>query len=198
MTQSADDSPTVPNVDSEPAERAPTSAEQIGAAMATLKATGDNGANWFFWIAALSLVNTAITHSGGDRHFIVGLAVTAIVDAIAAEIGNQQPDLATISMGIAIGFSIIVDAVAVVFGWLSKKRILWIFGLGMFIYLLDGLLYLSVGDYLSAGFHGYALFSMIQGFNAYRKLSQIEASIAALDTITDAESVGGEPGLETA
>ena len=42
--------------------------------MTGLKTAGDGGANWFFWIAALSLVNTIITHSGGGR-----VAIRAVV-----------------------------------------------------------------------------------------------------------------------
>ena len=159
-------------------EKSPVSGEQIGAAMAALKATGDGGASWFFWIAGLSLVNTVIAHSGGNTHFIVGLAVTAIADAIAYEVGKEEPGIATALMIGAIGFSVVISIALVACGWLSRKRILWIFGGGMFLYLLDGLLYLLLGDLLSAGFHGYALFSMFQGFNAYRKLNQFETALA--------------------
>ena len=67
-----------------------------------LEQTGKNGANWFYWIAGLSLVNTAMAHGGADRHFIIGLSITAIVDAIAQEIGKTNPDSATLAMGIAI------------------------------------------------------------------------------------------------
>ncbi len=152
--------------------------ENINQAAAAFQAAGNSGASWFYWIAGLSLVNTAILHSGGDRHFIVGLAITVIVDVIAAGIGKDHPDAATTLMLFAIGFSVFVSVIVAVFGWLSRKRFLWIFGIGMFLYVLDGLLYLVIGDFLSAAFHGYALFSMIQGFNGYRKLNQLEAAIA--------------------
>lgn len=166
-------------------EQSSATSQQVGAAMAALKAAGDGGASWFFWIAALSLVNTAIAHSGGNTHFIVGLAVTAVVDAIAFEIGKQEPQVASTLMAIAIGVSVVISAALVTCGWLSRKRILWIFGGGMFLYLLDGLLYLLLGDYLSAGFHGYALYSMFQGFNAYRKLNQFEAALATSSATED-------------
>jgi hypothetical protein len=146
-------------------------------AMEALKAAGNNGASWFFWIAGLSLVNTVIAHAGGESHFIVGLAITAIVDAIASGIGKQNPEAATPLMMVAIGFSVFVAVMCLIFGWLSRKRLLWIFGIGMFLYLLDGLLYLLIGDYLSAAFHGYALYSMITGFNAFRQLNKLESAL---------------------
>ncbi|MEI8018828.1 MAG: hypothetical protein WCH39_11565 [Schlesneria sp.] len=150
---------------------------KIFEAMEALKAAGNNGASWFFWIAGLSLVNTVIAHAGGESHFIVGLAITAIVDAIASGIGKQNPEAATPLMMVAIGFSVFVAVICLIFGWLSRKRLLWIFGIGMFLYLLDGLLYLLIGDYLSAAFHGYALYSMITGFNAFRQLNKLESAL---------------------
>ncbi len=155
----------------------PTPMEQIAAAALALKAQGDAGANWFFWVAALSLVNTIIAHSGGDRHFIVGLSFTAIVDAIAQIVGKENPELATMATVLAVGFSCFVTLVAALFGWMSRKRWLVAFGIGMAIYVVDGLLYLLLGDIMSAAFHGYALWSMLSGFNSYRKLSTLEEMI---------------------
>ena len=152
-------------------------ASQMGEAFEVLNKAGSAGANWFYWIAGLSLVNTAMAHGGGDSHFIVGLSVTAIVDGIAVQIGKEHPQTASLAMGLAIGFSVCVAVVVILFGWLSRKRLIWVFGLGMGLYLLDGLVYLLFGDFLSAGFHGYALFSMFQGFSAFRKLAQLEAAL---------------------
>lgn len=169
------DEPTEPAAESEPAPQ--DAADRIGQAFAALKQNGDAGANWFFWIAALSLVNTAMAHGGGDSHFIIGLSITAIVDAIAVAIGKEQPQIATLVMGIAIGFSVCVAAVVCLFGWLCRKRILWVFGIGLGLYLLDGLAYLALEDFFSAGFHAFALFSMWRGFGAYRQMAQVELAL---------------------
>ena len=40
----------------EPADRSPL--HQVAEAALALKEKGESGANWFFWVAALSLVNT--------------------------------------------------------------------------------------------------------------------------------------------
>lgn len=155
-------------------EHPPSTRDRVGEAIAALKSAGDRGANWFFWIAALSLVNTAITHFGGDRRFMVGLGITAIIDFVTAAVGKGEPTMALISMLVAVGFSIFVAGEVTLFGWLSRKRVLWVFGFGMFLYLLDALLCLLLTDLLSAGFHGYALYAMLAGFNAYRKLRRLE------------------------
>jgi len=167
----------------------PSAKDRVSKAMVDLKAAGDAGANWFFWIAALSLVNTIVAHSGGDRHFIVGLAVTFIVDLIGREIVKEQPDAATLVLVIAVSFSLFVDAIVVAFGAMSRQRWLWVFGFGMFLYLLDGILYALVGDFLSAGFHGYALFSMFQGFKGYQEYNKLHQALDddAVEPVVDAE-----------
>jgi len=152
-------------------------ANQTSLALLVLKQGGNSGANWFFWIAGLSLVNTAMIHGGGDLYFIIGLAVTVVVDAVAQSIGKEHPESATLAMGIAIAFSLCAAVVVSLFGWLSRKRLPWVFGIGMALYLLDGVLYLILKDFLSTAFHGYALFWMYQGFGAYRKLEQLETAL---------------------
>jgi len=42
------------------------------------------GSNWFYVIAGLSLVNTAVALSGGQWHFVLGLGITEITDAFQA------------------------------------------------------------------------------------------------------------------
>lgn len=166
----------------------------VGDTINALLQAGLAGANWFFWIAGLSLVNTAIAHSGGDRHFIVGLSITAIVDAIAVEIGKQNPDSVQAATIMAVGFSLFVALVVAIFGWLSRKRIIALFGLGMGLYAIDGVIYAVLGDFMSAAFHGYALYSMFQGFKAFRVLGTLEAEL----TNGDEDVFEPEPGNERA
>src|SRR5260370_34339484 len=59
-----------------PGEAAPDEQGALKAAIGMLLAQGRGGANWFFWIAALSLVNSAIIHLGGRTSVLVGLAHT--------------------------------------------------------------------------------------------------------------------------
>ncbi len=168
----ADDSPVSQD------EARANAATKVAEHVAQLLAQGRGGANWFFWIAGLSLVNTAIMHSGGDTQFIVGLGTTLIVDVLAREVAIQQPDMKLVLTLTAIGFSIFCSLIAVLFGWLSRRRISVLFGIGMFIYLLDGLLFLLIQDWLSVAFHGYALFCMWGGLSAYRELNRIESRLA--------------------
>jgi len=49
-----------------------------------------SGANWFFWIAALSIVNSVIFLSGADLAFVVGLGVTQIANGIMMVIAEDM------------------------------------------------------------------------------------------------------------
>ncbi len=166
-----------------PGEAAPDEQGALKAAIGMLLAQGRGGANWFFWIAALSLVNSAIIHLGGRTSFLIGLAITQMADGLAVAIGGQNPNAANLAKAIAIGFDIMVAAVVAGFGLLSQKRYTFVFGLGMFLYLLDGLLFLLFQDFFSAGFHAFAIFSMWRGLRAYRELNNLQRSRSAADTV---------------
>ena len=48
-----------------------------------------SGANWFYWIAALSLVTSVISLVGGSWGFFVSLGVTQFIDALANALVNE-------------------------------------------------------------------------------------------------------------
>jgi len=132
------------------------------------------GANWFYWIAGLSLVNSVITVFGGGWGFIVGLGFTQIIDAIGMAIAEEMGSgAATAAKVIALVGSVLVSGVFVVFGYFAGKRQNWAFIVGMVIYAFDGVLFLLFADWLSVGFHGFALFCIWSGFAASRKLAGI-------------------------
>jgi hypothetical protein len=162
---------------------APQSTEELAAAAREqLLSRGRAGADWFFWIAGLSLVNTAIMHFGGNVQFVVGLGVTLIVDALAHGFADGEPDATKLLLtAIAVGFSVFCSLIACLVGWLSRKGILLIFGLGMFVYLLDGVLFLLLQDWMSIAFHGLALYSMWSGFTAFRQLNTLDERFAAAE-----------------
>lgn len=117
------------------------------------------GARWFYWIAGLSFVNSLVVISGGSLHFVVGLGITSIVDAAAKRVAGAGTFLDVLINGS-------VAAVFALFGMFASKAQKWAFLLGMALYAADAFLLLSVKDYLSAGFHAYALWAIYQGYRA--------------------------------
>jgi hypothetical protein len=157
-----------------PSETASFGGDAVRLQCQALQQRGQNGANWFFWIAALSLVNSVILLSGSTVHFVIGLGVTFMADLIAKAVGDNNPNAATLVKGAAFCFDLAVALVVVLFGWLARSRYQVMFAIGMFLYLLDGLVYVLVQDWMSVGFHAFALFCMWNGFTAYRQLNALE------------------------
>ncbi|MDB6113740.1 MAG: hypothetical protein JWQ62_685 [Lacunisphaera sp.] len=110
------------------------------------------GANWFWWIAALSLVNTLMIHSDSDRNFVIGLGFTLMVDVMFKSIKWLAFGVDAVALGVIVGL-----------GFLSRKGHFWAFVTGIVLYSLDALIYLALQDWMSVGFHGLALFYMIRG-----------------------------------
>jgi hypothetical protein len=158
-----------------PADDTPTTTEPA-ADWAKLESQHAGGANWFYWIAALSLVNSAILHAGGEWSFVVGLGITQVVDAIAAVVAHEAgASAAALAKGVAITADIAVAGIFVLFGLFARKRKTWAFAVGMALYAIDGLLFLMVGDWLSIGFHAFALVGLASGLAASRRLVALSA-----------------------
>lgn len=136
--------------------------------LAELVGRFQSGSGWFYWIAGLSVVNSAITQFEGQWAFIIGLGITQVIDEIMRQAGGAAP---------VIGFviSLVVAGVFALFGVLARKRQTWAFYVGMVLYALDGLLFLLVQDWLSIGFHVFALYCIYGGLAAHNKLRELEA-----------------------
>ena len=137
-----------------------------------------NGANWFYWIAALSVINSMIILLGGEISFIVGLGLTQIVDAIAWEFKNSG------GMNLDVVFflvSLFISGVFALFGYFSRKMMMGIYVTGMILYALDGLIFFLVGDWLSIGFHVFVLFSLYGGLKALKVINDSRQSPYAMN-----------------
>ena len=152
---------------------------QISAMQAQLTARNQlkGGSNWFWWIAALSIINSLIWLAGGKLNFVIGLGMTQIVDGVAEGIGRSiAPDISGIVKAIGLLIDVGIAGLFVLFGFLAKKGYRWSFVVGMIIYALDGLIFVAVRSWLSVGFHLFALAGLYGGYKALAKLKQAEQS----------------------
>ena len=144
------------------------------------------GANWFFWIAGLSVVNSLIamfSPTGGG--FVFGLGITRVIDAIGYGLSEELGSAAKIA---AFVLSLIPVGVFVVIGVFARKKYLWAFIVGMALYAIDGLLFLLVKDWLSIGFHVFAIFCVLGGLKACIKLN---AMLTREESTAEAVAQGG-------
>jgi len=133
------------------------------------------GANWFYWIAGMSAVNTFLYLTGSDTRFIIGLGMTQVIDIFAGLMaGGLSQTLAGIVSGVGLALSFALDGLFVVFGIMANRYKRWAFIVGMVLYALDTVIFLLLTDWFALLFHGLALFGLWRGtqaLNAIRKLS---------------------------
>ncbi len=131
-----------------------------------------SSANWFFWIAGLSLVNSVIHLSGSNMSFVIGLGTAQIIDVVARQMGSA-------GQVFGFGLAVAIAGVFIGFGALCRGRHAFAFYVGGVLYALDGLLFLIVKDWLSLAFHAFALVMIARGPSALRKLNELELATAA-------------------
>jgi hypothetical protein len=123
-----------------------------------------SGASWFYWIAALSLINSIVAFTGSDWRFILGLGITQVFDGLAHDIGSA-------GNAVVLALDLIAAGVCVSFGVFAHKRHLSAFVVGMVLLALDGLIFLFVQDWVGVGFHVFVLYCLFRGAKACRGLN---------------------------
>jgi hypothetical protein len=122
-----------------------------------LEARLARSANWFYWIAGLSLVNAFAVKSG--YVFFLGSGAVEIAPAFG------QTAMIVIDVTVVGGFAL--------FGYLAGRRHTWAMAIGMLLYAADGALYFFGHDYLAAAFHAYVFFVLFQGLQASMDLNRL-------------------------
>ncbi|MGV3503867.1 MAG: hypothetical protein ACO1O1_09165 [Adhaeribacter sp.] len=125
-----------------------------------------SGANWFFWIAALSVLNSLLNYFYGNWNFFVGLSGMHLVDMFV------QKD-ATLLRGLGLNLNL---GAALLFCWLgllARKRNRRAFLAGFLLYLADSLVFLLLADSASLGFHALGLFMIVGGYRSVPKAAAL-------------------------
>ncbi|MBN2212336.1 MAG: hypothetical protein JW709_13140 [Sedimentisphaerales bacterium] len=132
------------------------------------------GASWFYWIAGLSLVNSALTAAQAGVYFIAGLGITMLMDAIASDFGGGPAKV------IAIVFNLIVLGCFILFGVFSNRGHRWAFITGIILYGLDTLILvvfilMGAGMIFALAFHVWVLWCLFQGLKALGNLKRFHS-----------------------
>lgn len=170
-----------PNPVQPPAPESAPAAPEVPAELTALYQQVKSGANWFYWIAGLSIINAVLAHSETKTQFVLGLAITQIVDAIAGQIAPNWK-----------WFSLVFDAALAgalaFFGFKGGKAVMWAFLAGLSIFLIDCALFAWIclkfgevekGVILGGIFRALALFSIFGGISATKKLHALKAQLGA-------------------
>jgi hypothetical protein len=156
-----------------------------------LRRQWQSGANWFYWIAGLSLLNFLILMLGGKWGDIAGLTITHLA---ARDIVGDTEVIVKIAAATFYSFVIVMFAG---FGFIARNKRMWAFIVGIILYMLDGVLLLAEiaiiamvlhkglsiplkdllpflgGIILATAFHGYVLHRLFKGLRACQQLNQM-------------------------
>jgi hypothetical protein len=133
-----------------------------------------SGFGWYYWIAAMSAINTALYLAGSTLNFVIGLGVTQILDVFMKDLVEKLGSGATFLQWIGYGVDLVIAGLFLLIGYLSNKRIRWIAIAGIVFYSLDGIILLLFRVYLAAGFHALAVLGILTGLRAMNDLKSLE------------------------
>jgi len=122
-----------------------------------------NHMSWFYWIGALSFINSILAIVKSTFSFIFGLGVTQLVDGIAIGITERLQSDTKIIYVFSLVISLLFSGLFVLFGYLGNKKKKGAIITGVVLYGLDGILCLILGAYLDGAFHIWALVGLISG-----------------------------------
>ncbi len=125
-----------------------------------------NGANWFFWIAILSVVNSVVYVLGAKFSMLVGLASSLMAVAYLGAFGGLGKVFAMLA-------ALVIAGIFALLGIFARKRQRWAFIAGLVLYAIDGGIFLAFGDVLPAFFHLIALLAIASGYRALRQLDAV-------------------------
>jgi hypothetical protein len=126
-----------------------------------------NGANWFYFVAALAVINSFAVVYSGISAFPLGLGINQFVDGRALLSGPGESLETARWFGFVI--NILIAAAFASFGYFARKGSDIAFVVGMFLYVADAMLILSYKDFFGFSFHLLALFFMFKGLLGSRK-----------------------------
>jgi hypothetical protein len=111
-----------------------------------------SAAHWFWWIVALSLINTILIHSGSQTSFAIGLGFTLTVDTLL---------VGMLPVALLVDFFILGFFFAM--GYFARKGHRWAFLIGGIVYAADAIIFLVFQDYVAILLHAWALISFWTG-----------------------------------
>jgi hypothetical protein len=129
-----------------------------------------HGADWFFWLAILSIINSLIVYFYNTPNTPVALGITQWLD------GTHGGIKASMSNGWLV-INILIAAMLAGFGLLARRGSDLAFVVGIFLYVIDSILIIGLRDLFGFGVHLLGLFFLFKGLLASRHIRENAVSI---------------------
>lgn len=111
-------------------------------------------ASAFYVVAALTLLDAALSFATYDPGTIIGLGLTRWVAGVVPAAG--------MALLFVVGFLLV--------GLLTQRGRLWAFAIGAAVYALDALIVVAAHDWVAVAIHTVVLVMMVRGLDAGRRL----------------------------
>jgi hypothetical protein len=147
--------------------------DQATLMIAQLARRVSSGASNFYWVGALSVINTILSVFSAGSYFVIGLAISLLADGIFLGLAEAFPDAQLITKLINVAISGVIAAVFALFGYFGSKGKRWAFIVGMIFYALDTLLMLALQEWMGLIFHLFFLWGIFSGLQALNKLQKL-------------------------
>jgi len=135
---------------------------------------------WFVTIAVFSLINSLLLFFKSGVTFVIGLGITMIVDGIILSAKESATGaVATFLMVAGFLINLVLIGVLVLIWSLSKRGSKAAYIIGVTLYLLDGLLFLLVKDWIGLAFHMFFLYMLIGGYGFIKARTNAEKLLTA-------------------
>jgi hypothetical protein len=134
-----------------------------------------SGANWFYWLAALSAINSLIVYFFHTSNMPFAFGLTQWVDGTTGPLTAEgwSPPM---QLGGLIT-DLLIAAVFAAFGYLAKRGHDVAFVIGIFLYGVDAMLSLGLKEFFGFAFHFIGLFFLLRGLLASRHVRENATSI---------------------
>jgi hypothetical protein len=129
-----------------------------------------HGADWFFWLAILSVINSLIVYFYNIPNTPMALGITQWID------GTQSGIKSSLSEGWLV-IDLLIAAALAGFGLIARRGSDIAFVVGIFLYLIDAFLMIGMRDFFGFGVHLVALFFLFKGLLASRHIRENAVSI---------------------
>ena len=129
-----------------------------------------HSADWFFWLAILSVINSLIVFYYKTPNTPIALGITQWLD------GTSSGFNASMTTG-GLVTNLLVAGVLVAFGLMARRGSDIAFVVGIFLYVIDAFLTIGLRDVFGFGVHLIALFFLVKGLLASRHIRENAVSI---------------------
>jgi len=140
----------------------------------TVPARAREAAEWFFWVVAVTAMDSLLVILGSRIPRFTGFGLTALVDQFT----GSSPALHVMANGWLGAFLLFLGFCA----WEGRKKV---FAFGLAVYGCDTALLLAAHDYFGIPFHAFVLYQL------YRGLAAEQGSLSSRRTATPSSTAQG-------